>query len=95
MDIKRTTCTQEELDRLVTIIGISGDGKNSYRDVMNSKLRRQVKTRTRFRQLRECVWEGRKVRQSVDGGTIMRRMNGERIQWQRAGRPYQWEGGKN
>ena len=66
MDIKRTTCTQEELDRLVTIIGISGDGKNSYRDVMNSKLRRQVKTRTRFRQLRECVWEGRKVRQGVD-----------------------------
>ena len=77
------------------IFGISGDGKNSYRDAMNSELSRQIKARTGFRQGRGCVWEGRKVRQSVDGGTIMRTINGERIQWQGLGRPYQWEGGKN
>ena len=53
-----------------------------------------MKTWTLFRQGGGCVWEGRKVRQGVDGAKVMGRTMEERIQWQGVSRPYQMEGGK-
>ena len=61
---------------------------------VNPNLCRLMKTRTLFRQGGGCVWEGRKIRQGVNGAKVMRRTMEERIQWQGVIRPYQMEGGK-